>query len=300
VTAAFLAQLGKSVAERWLALLILPGALWVGAAVAGYRLGQRADPLDPQPLTSWARRVAADPIAHADTTIALAALAVLVASAAAGLAATGLAAALQRLWVAHGVRPPLSWILRARRERWAGLRETAAAKIDRASDPALTGRALARARAAARRARRRHLARPTQPPRRPTRIAEVFSATSLRAKDRYGLDLDLAWPRMWTVLPEPLRTDFTAASDTFAATARLMAWALLYAALGIVFWPAAPLGLVIGVTATVRARAAAALLADLIDTAVDLHLTDLADALHVPTEKPPDRATGEAIGRRLA
>lgn len=305
--AGFLAQLGKGLADKWLALLVLPGLLFTAAAVGAYHLGQ-ARPLDPRPLASWLDRLSATPTGHHGSTVVLAAAVTLLVSAAAGLAAGGLGTAVQHLWAATGTRAPMSWLLRVRQNRWAdlssrepALRAAARQRIADAQDPALTGRELVRAQAAERQARRRHLAAQQPLPQRPTRVAERFDATTARADALYGLNLDLVWPRLWTVLPEALRTDITAARDAYASGARLAAWALMYTALAAMWWPAAVLGVVIGGTAVVRARAAATVLADLIDTAVDLHVVELAEKLHadVDVAGPPSPEIGPAITRRL-
>lgn len=294
----FLTQIGKNLADRWLSLLVLPGLLWIAAGIAAYHLGQ-AHPLDPGPLRSWLDRLSTAPTAHSNAAIVLAATAILAGSASAGLLAGGLGTLLQYLWGASGEQPPLSWIVHARRCRWSRIRETARRKIGRAEDPTLSGQALARATASARRAQRRHLARTPEQPQRPTRMAERLHATAERARTLYGLDLSLAWPRLWTVLSPDLRADITAARDAYSTAARLGAWATLCTALTVFWWPAAFFGSLIMLVASMKARAGVNLLADLIDTAVDLHLTDLADKLHAPHTTPANSDTGLAIGRRL-
>ncbi|MFE9173194.1 hypothetical protein ACFYNZ_27655 [Streptomyces kebangsaanensis] len=294
----FLAQLGKSVAERWLALLVMPGLLWVAAAATAYRLGH-AHPFDPRPLADWFDSVAAMPTADRTTWLAMAAIAGVLASAGAGLAAGGLGSVLENLWAAPGARPPLAWILRARQRRWTTVRESARRRITEANDPSLTGAALARAQAAARRAQRRRLAGPQQLPQRPTRTAERFHASATRARTVYGLDLNVVWPRLWSVLPEVLRTDVAAAREAYASAARLAGWGLMYAVLVVMWWPAVLPGSAMVAVAAVRARTAAHVLADLIDTATDLHLVDLADRLGIPAATLPIPDLGHSITQRL-
>ncbi|MBT2454574.1 hypothetical protein J7E98_07170, partial [Streptomyces sp. ISL-86] len=55
---AFLGEPGKRFAERWLALLLLPGALFVAAAAVAGALGQRRA-LDTGGLAAWVDRLAA-------------------------------------------------------------------------------------------------------------------------------------------------------------------------------------------------------------------------------------------------
>lgn len=291
---AFLAQLGKSLADRWLSLMVLPGLLWTAAVLGAYHLGQ-AHPFLIRVLTFWLNHLTASPTAHQNGAIAVAVTGILLASGAAGLAAGGLGTAVQHLWGAPGGRPPLSWLLTIRKRRWERIRETARRAVGAATDPALTGKARTRADAKATRTYRRSLARPHSP-QRPTLIAERFHATAERTRALYGLEVDLVWPRLWTVLPDSLRTDIKAAGDSYSAAARLGGWALLYTVLVVFWWPAAGLGAVIAGAATVKARAAAQVLADLVDTAVDLHLAELADRL---LKTPPTPDTGEALKKRL-
>jgi hypothetical protein len=136
-------------------------------------------------------------------------------------------------------------------------------------------------------------------PHRPTRIADCFERTAARTSVVNGLDdLSRAWPRLFAVLPDTLRADIIAARDAYSATARLTAWSLLYTALAFAWWPAALLGPAIAVTAVSRARTASAELADLIETAADLHLADLATGLGVSVLSTPAQ-TGRAITTRL-
>ncbi|MEE1782955.1 hypothetical protein PUR71_08505 [Streptomyces sp. SP17BM10] len=294
----FLAKLGTSLADRWLSLLVLPGMLWAAAAAAASRVGQ-ADAFDPQPLVDWLRSIAAQPAEHRTTWLAVAGAVGVLVSAGAGLAAGGLGSALEHLWAAPGTRPPLAWIVRARQRRWNAVRASARFWIAEADNPSRTGTALTRARAQARRAQRRRLAGPPRPPQRPTSIAERFDVSAARSRALYGLDLILAWPRLWSVLPDGLRADVTAARDAYASAARLAGWGLLYAALGLLWWPAVLPGAVVVAAATTRARTSAGVLADLIDTATDLHLVDLAGGLGVPTATLSAFETGHAIAERL-
>ena len=103
------------------------------------------------------------------------------------------------------------------------------------------------------------------------------------------------WPRLWTVLPETLRTDLTTAQDAYTASARLTAWGLLYTLLGIAWWPAIVLGATVVAAGWRQARTAAPVLADLIETAADLYTSDLAAKLGIPATTPLTPNTGQAI-----
>lgn len=118
---------------------------------------------------------------------------------------------------------------------------------------------------------------------------------------RHALDLEPAWPRLWALLPETLRADITGARQAYDSAARLAGWAVLYAALAVLWWPGALVAAAVLATAVGRARVAASLLATLVETAVDLHLTDLAERLGVRGgEDTPAGELGRAVARRLA
>ncbi|MFF3958536.1 hypothetical protein ACFYY1_35770 [Streptomyces sp. NPDC001890] len=297
MTSTFLAGIGTKLADRWLNALLMPGLLWTALLATGLHLGQD-HPFAVDRLGGWLDQLAARPAAHAPGTVALAASAVLLASAGVGLLAGTLGGLVEQLWALPGDLPPASWIRAWRQRRWDTAGEqlkTAIRHAARATDDGA-----ARTRAAQVRARQRRQARlgPARPGH-TTRIGDRFALATLHAAQNNGLDdLALAWPRLWTVQSAELRTDLAAARDTYAATARLAAWGLLYFTLAAAWWPAALIGAAVLTTAAVRAFAAADVLADLIETACDLHLNDLADRLGIPTTTPaPD--TGQAITGRL-
>ena len=120
-----------------------------------------------------------------------------------------------------------------------------------------------------------------------------------RIHTAYDLDLSSAWPRLWLVIPEAVRTELTAARDAYTAAARLTGWAMLYLLPALWWWPALPIAAAIAVTAWVRARTATAVLAELIEATVDLYGRDLATQLGIPTDGPLSREMGLAITTTL-
>jgi hypothetical protein len=294
----FLTELAKKAAERWLALLVLPGILWVTALFVAWRLGQWP-PLEVGRLRSWLAAQAGNPGSHSLATVLLAAVGLLSAAAGAGLVASALGAGVQRLWAANGWYPPLAWLARARQGRWDKATERLRAAIAIAANPAAHHYEADRATDRVRVAQERRSAIGPSRPARPTPIGDRFHATATRAKSLYGLDLDLAWPRLWAVLPDSMRTDLTASGDAYAAAARLTAWGLLYALLVVFCWPAFVVGLVVMGCGWVQGRGAGGVLADLTDTAVDLYTGDLAERLGLPAARPLTAATGEEIIRIL-
>jgi hypothetical protein len=300
---AFLAELGRKLADRWLDLLVLPGLLWFAALVAATRLGQ-GHPFDAVRLREWLDWEAAQPGSHSLAAVLAAVLGVLAAAAAAGLAASGLGGLLQRLWVLPGWRWPLSRVVSARQRRWQRRWDKATATLKKAiaveANPDAHRQELSKAARQLRAAEQQRRALGKSWPERPTRIADLFYSTAARLNIAYGLeDLDLVWPRLWSVLPETMRTDLATAQDAYTAAARLTAWGLLYAVLAIAWWPAFVIGAAVAVTGWLQGCSAANVLADLIDTATDLHTGDLAAKLGIPANLPVTTVTGRAIIRLL-
>ena len=120
---------------------------------------------------------------------------------------------------------------------------------------------------------------------RPTWIGDRLRACHVRIDRAYGLDLNAAWPRLWLIVPDTVRTELGAARDAFSSAARLTAWAILYLILGIWWWPAIPIALITGTTAIIKAHLATDNLADLIESTVDLHRP----GPRRPARREPDR-----------
>ena len=291
----FLTELGTKIADRWMNLLVLPGLLWTAALAAGLRLGQE-HPVDLARLRVWLDQIAGQPASHDIATVALAAAALLLAAAAVALAASALGVLLQRLWVVPGDLPPAAWLRRYRQHQWQQAKAQLKTAFARAAHPRDHHTEPAEAARQVRRAQRRRDRLGASQPVRATRIGDRFHATAFRIRDHNGLDLDLVWPRLWTVLPDSLRTDLTTAQDAYSAAARLAAWGLLYLALTVVWWPAVLISLTILFAAAMRARASADVLADLIETAADLHAKDLATTLDLPL---PDVTDPAGLGRSI-
>jgi hypothetical protein len=292
----FLEELGKKAAERWLSLLLLPGLLWTTTLLAALHLPHH-HPLNLTPARDAATRWAAQP--HTAATLALALAGLLLVSTAAGLAATGTATLLRRIWILPGHRPPARWLARHRRRRWERRnRQAQASAADdtrHAPPPAKPDSPLTfTVSPATTRAFTRRDTISLDPPQRPTWIGDRWHSLHTRVHRAHGLDLNPAWPRLWTLLPDNLRNDITTAHTRYTHTSTLTAWALLYLIPALHYWPAALITLYTLTIGAIRARSATDTLCTLIETATDLHTHTLAE--HLTT---PDPDTARTINQQL-
>jgi len=308
---AFLGELGKKLADKWLSLLVLPGLLLLVTATAGAALGHTGW-ADAAELVWKVGRASAAIQAKGTVAAVATAAGVLLASAALGLAATAAGKTVQWLWLggARLARP----LVERRRRRWRRAHEAYEAEVlclyrhrhsedaappepfVDANDPADPdgGDREELGRLAAQR-NRIALAEPS----RATWIGDRLAALDTRVLARYGLDLSSAWPRLWLIVPDTARTELRVAASAFDAAATLGGWGALYLLTGLLWWPAAVIGLVVCVTAWYRGRATMATLTKLAEAVVDLYGRDLAAALGLPAAGGLTADVGRDITSRL-
>ncbi|MFF7369797.1 hypothetical protein [Streptomyces tricolor] len=113
-------------------------------------------------------------------------------------------------------------------------------------------------------------------PQRPTMTGDRFAGTGTRLRNQYGIDLAASWTRLWLVLPDTVQAELRLSRAGFDSAVEGTTWATCYLALGLRWWPAALIGLTVGLLAWSRGRRAAVLHAELVESATDLHLKTLA------------------------
>jgi hypothetical protein len=297
-------ELGRKLADRWLTLLVLPGALFLGAVITAATLGHAhaftvhrlIDRLDQWTATAHAKS------ATGLTIVLLAAF--LLSAAACGLAAQALGALVGRLWLAADWAswpPPLRQAAAALTRRRHASWTQAVTAYQQAKEEA--GAALARARlsgqpappAGLAAAHRRIMRVSAEPPGRPTWMGDRLNAVATRLDRDLDLDLGTVWPYLWLTAPETTRSEITAAREALDRAATLAGWGLLYIIVGALWWPGLPAAAVIIATARHRARTAADSYALLIEATVRLYTTALADDLGLPPANALTRETGWAL-----
>ena len=280
----FLGEIGQKLADRWAALLAVPGLLYLAAVTVAAVLGQTHTFSYPDLSRKIATWTASPALKSVGGTVLIVA-AVLAGSVLAGLAAAAGGRLIEILWTLPGKRAPARWLADWRRDR---SHKAKAIADDPVSTPAQVRKAIARA-------DRICLIEAD----RPTWIGDRLRACRVRIKRAYGLDLNAAWPRLWLIVPDTVRTELGRARDAFSAAARLAAWAILYLVLAIWWWPAVVIALVTGATAIVRAHLATDNLADLIESAMDLYGRDLAAQLDQNLTGPMTPAIGGLLTTRM-
>jgi hypothetical protein len=279
----FLAEAGQKLADRWAALVAVPGLLYLAAVTVAVELGQGhalSYPDLSRKIADWA----ASPALKSAGGTVLVIAAVLAGSVAAGLAATAGGRLIETLWTLPGDHPPARWLAGWRRDRSA--RQKAIA--DSAADAAAVRRAITRA-------DRICLVEPACP----TWIGDRLRACHVRIEAAYGLDLAAVWPRLWLIAPDTVRTELGTARDALGAAARLTAWAALYLVLGIWWWPAIPVAVITVLAGITRGRLATGNFADLIESAIDLYGTELATQLGEQANGPMTPAVGGRLTTRM-
>nr|WP_052479222.1 hypothetical protein [Kibdelosporangium sp. MJ126-NF4]CEL23034.1 hypothetical protein [Kibdelosporangium sp. MJ126-NF4]CTQ90173.1 hypothetical protein [Kibdelosporangium sp. MJ126-NF4] len=290
---AILNEVGKRLLDRWATLLVLPGLLFVACVVVGVRLGH-SHALDVRSLTTWitAHLTTGGSSAGGVAAVVLLIAAVALAATGAGLCAAVLGRVTTYLWTLPGRRVPMRWLVRRRQVRW----ERANARVAAAIDAAVSGNGQTGVGAALAARQRIALAEP----RHPTWIGDRLAAPATRVNAKYRLDLAIAWPRLWLVVPDAVRTELTSAHAAYTAAARLVGWTVLYAILASLWWPSAIVAVVLAVTARVQSRAAASTLADLTESTVDIYGGELAGQLRITDETGElDPEVGFAITEKL-
>lgn len=277
--AGFFQELAKKLAERWVTLLLVPGALFLAAVWAGLRLGH-ADALNWTRLNAELTGTTAAFARQPGGTQAALTAGLLLAATGTGLAVQALAGVTRALWLGLWPRP-FAFVRRllvaSRQRRWQD-RLNARRQLEQAH-PRATRTAEQQEEINKAGARLNRLA-PVKPGR-PTAMGDRMHGVEQISANRYGLDLGFGWPPLWLLLPDTSRTEITTTHNAFAAAVATGTWAWPYLLLAVLWWPAALVALGIGLTGWTRARTAINDLAVLSEAALDLHGRLLAVSLGI-------------------
>jgi hypothetical protein len=131
----------------------------------------------------------------------------------------------------------------------------------------------------------------------PTRLGNTLRAAETWPIDKYGLDPVKCWPRLWLLLPEPVRRELVDARTSLDAAGAVVLWGVMFVAWTPWAWWAAPIGLATALVAYRRAVQTAEGYGDLVESAFDLHRSALYASLRWPL--PPNPAEEREAGHAL-
>lgn len=308
----FWSGLTGKLAERWLTLLVLPGAFYLATAATARTLGW-AHALDLHRLTTTVTIRMRNPTATTTGGQIVLLAAILAGASAAGLAAQALASVVERLALAPDWRTwprPLRTVAKQRTTRrrtawttaYTDYHQLLATAETRAADrtqPPQTESELAVAQGKRHAAYRKWIRVGLEKPDRPTWSGDRLHAVVLRMDRDLHLHLPIVWPYLWIALPEPVRNDLTTARTALTKATALTAWALLYLPLTLWWWPAFPLTAGIALAGWRRTRTTTDTYAELLEATTRLHLTTLATQLGIPHTGAPTPALGDTLTHHL-
>jgi len=299
----FSGQLGKELADKWLGLLALPGALFLAVVATARAVGQ-SHALDVPRLVRQVSEWAHDPAVNTIGGQVVLVVAALAMSVAVGLVARVLGSAIERVVLAadwHSwPRPARAFALRlsrARQSRWDDAHREYSARWAEAAHAIATNRLLDPEPRHAALHVRTSIA--VERPDRPTWSGDRIHGVSVRLLRDHRLDLALLWPPRWLILTEQERNEITAARVAITRATELGAWAVLYVPLIYLWWPAGIIAALLGMTARRRTRAATDSYARLVEAAVRLHARDLAQRLGIEFAGPLPADAGDLFDELL-
>jgi hypothetical protein len=296
-------ELAKKLAEKWLSLLVLPGAFYLAVAGAALTLGH-AHALDASLLARKITSYVKNPAATGTGGQVILLAAILAVAAAVGLVAQAVGTFLEGAALAVSwhtwplpVRYPARWLVARRRRQWDAADTVYHREFQQAlaPDPADRPDSVLRHRAARTRAR---IA--VERPERPTWSGDRVHAAAIRLDRDHHLDLTTVWPSVWLILPDPNRDQITDARTALARATTLAAWSVLYLALTVWWWPAALVSAILAATARHRIRTATDTYATLLETATRLCAVSLATQLGIDHTGPLTPQLGHALTRHLS
>lgn len=132
----------------------------------------------------------------------------------------------------------------------------------------------------------------------PTKTGNILRAGERRPAEKYGLDAIVVWPRLWLLLPADTCSELSQARSALDSAVASLIWGLLFVGFAALVWWA----LIAAVAVVIAAYlywipSRAAVFADLLKSAFDIHRIALYRSLRWPLPANPrdEHASGEQI-----
>ncbi|WP_033825238.1 hypothetical protein [Kitasatospora sp. MBT63] len=275
--------ISNKAAERWAALLLGPGLLFVMCLVIARHSGFR-HAVDLRYLRTYLNAFAGARADQQPAELLTALLLVTALATAAGAAAASAGRTFERAWIPDRPHWYVTVLTHRRIRRWTTLTRAIQEARDQRVHDHLHGTTPNRRRPTEARLLEQQERRfPDGPPDRPTWTAQRMATAAGRVRQRYGVELAEIWPHIWAVADSEARKDIQGVRDGYADAGRLAAWGTAYLLVTVStgWWPASVIGAVLVSTAVLRARAAIDALATLAEAAVDLNIRKVAEQLGI-------------------
>jgi hypothetical protein len=266
-----LMEVQRRVPDRWFLRRLLPAAVFVAiAVVCGGQLGQAhwADLGLARAQVAAALRLRGPAGSGAVASLVLLAVAVAVLAFAVPLVAGGVDALVSGAWP-WWLGPLGDRVRAARRKRWQSPDDLGVAAVNARK----ANHGLRAARLDARRA-----AAPAARPEQATWCGDRFAATRGRIREQTGLEITTAWTALLLVLPDDRRTALRDSRDSYDAACEAVVWSVAVVLLGIWWWPALPVGLVLAIVAWRWLRTAVTAFCATAEAVAVLHAAELPDS----------------------
>jgi hypothetical protein len=132
----------------------------------------------------------------------------------------------------------------------------------------------------------------------PTKTGNILRAGERRPAEKYGLDAIVVWPRLWLLLPADTRSELSQARSALDSAVASLIWGLLFAGFAaLVWWALLAAVAVVIATYVYWIPGRAAVFADLLESAFDIHRIALYRSLRWPLPANPrdEHASGEQM-----
>lgn len=132
----------------------------------------------------------------------------------------------------------------------------------------------------------------------PTKTGNILRAGERRPAEKYGLDAIVVWPRLWLLLPADTRSELSQARSALDSAVTSLIWGLLFVGFTALAWWALAAALAVVLAMYLYwIPDRAAVFADLLESAFDVHRGVLYRSLRWPLPENPchEHASGEQI-----